>query len=91
MKILITVMKSISCSTCFANETSLERARQGKQFVCTIHKVVGFAESYDEFDATYKEMHELGYIPHKVINCTYGYGSTGRLYITWIRTHLEVR
>ena len=85
-KIIITLLLCLSCATCFANDTSLEQARQGKQFVCTIHKVGGFSCSYDEFDATYKETHELGYIPHKVINCTYGYGATGKLYITWIKT-----
>ena len=88
-KIIITLLLCLSCATCFANDTSLEQARQGKQFVCTSHKVEGFSCSYDEFDATYKEMHELGYIPHKVINCTYGYGATGKLYITWIKTHLK--
>lgn len=87
MKFLIALMLCLSCVTCFANEASLEQARQGKQFVCTIHKVAeGFIYSYDELDATYKEMHELGYIPHKIINCTYGYGATGKLYITWIKT-----
>lgn len=88
-KIILTLLLCLSCATCFANDTSLEQAKQGKQFVCTIHEVAGLTKSYDEFDTTYKKMHELGYIPHKIINCTYGYGATGRLYITWIRTHLK--
>ena len=88
-KIILTLMLCLSCVTCFANDASLEQARQGKQFVCTIHEVAeGFTYSYDELDATYKEMHELGYIPHKVIDCTRNRGNTSRLYITWIRTHL---
>lgn len=87
MKFLIALMLCLSCATCFANDASLEQARQGKQFVCTIHKVAeGFIYSYDELDATYKEMHELGYIPHKVIDCTRNRGNTSRLYITWIKT-----
>lgn len=87
-KIVLTLMLCLSCASCFANEVPVE-ARMGKQFVCTIHKVAsGFIYSYDEFDATYKEMHELGYIPHKVIDCSYNKGITGRLYITWIRTHI---
>ena len=90
-KIILTLMLCLSCATCFANDASLEQARQGKQFVCTIHEVVGLTKSYDEFDTTYKKMHELGYIPHKVIDCSYFRGTTSRLYITWIRTHLEVR
>ena len=88
-KIILTLMLCLSCATCLANNDSLEQARQGKQFVCTIHKVGGLGDTYEEHDDTYKKMHELGYIPHKIINCTYGYGSTGRLYITWIRTHLK--
>ena len=89
MKFLITLMLCLSCVTCFANDASLEQARQGKQFVCTIHKV-GVTNPYEELDVIYKKMHELGYIPHKVINCTYGYRNTERLYITWIRTRVEV-
>ena len=89
-KIILTLMLCLSCATCFANGASLEQARQGKQFVCTIHEV-GLTTSYDEFDTTYKKMHELGYIPHKVIDCSYYRGTTNKLYITWIRTHLEVR
>ena len=90
-KIVLTLMLCLSCATCFANDASLEQARQGKQFVCTIHEVSGLTTSYDEFDTTYKEMHKLGYIPHKVIDCTRNRGNNSRLYITWIRTHLEVR
>lgn len=86
MRFLIALMLCLSCATCFANDASLEQARQGKQFVCTIHKIKGFTSSYEKFDADYKELHELGYIPHKIINCTYDYGSTGKIYITWIKT-----
>ena len=88
-KIVLTLMLCLSCATCFADEVALMEARQGRQFVASITKMSHLGGN-EHFDAFFKEMHTLGYIPHKVTNHSCK-GTIQKIYITWIRTHLGVR
>ena len=78
-KIVLTLMLCLSCATCFANEVPVE-ARMGKQFVATV--------TNSSFGELFKEMHKLGYIPHKTIYTQGSQGITQTIYITWMKTHI---